>query len=144
MYGVDTGQGPPVELGIIPGDRFDDSEEKGRIAARQQAWRNLYNGMILCQFQNPGVERVLRALNAVTGWDLEPEDLLRLGKGIVTLKRRLNLRRGLTRENDRLPDLLMRPLAEGGTEGTVPDLDRLLAGAYAEFGWDPETGEPVD
>ena len=144
MYGVDTGQGPPVELGIIPGDRFDDSEEKGRIAARQQAWRNLYNGMILCQFQNPGVERVLRALNAVTGWGLEPEDLLRLGKGIVTLKRRLNLRRGLTRENDRLPDLLMRPLAEGGTEGTVPDLDRLLAGAYAEFGWDPETGEPVD
>ncbi|HEY74610.1 MAG TPA: aldehyde ferredoxin oxidoreductase family protein [Thermoflexia bacterium] len=144
MYGVDTGQGPPVELGIIPGDRFDDSEEKGRIAARQQAWRNLYNGMILCQFQNPGVERVLRALNAVTGWGLEPEDLLRLGKRIVTLKRRLNLRRGLTRENDRLPDLLMRPLAEGGTEGTVPDVDRLLAGAYAEFGWDPETGEPVD
>lgn len=144
MYGVDTGQGPPVELGIIPGDRFDDSEEKGRIAARHQAWRNLYNGMILCQFQNPGVERVLRALNAVTGWGLEPEDLLRLGKGIVTLKRRLNLRRGLTRENDRLPDLLMRPLAEGGTEGTVPDLDRLLAGAYAEFGWDPRTGAPPD
>jgi len=144
MYGVDTGQGPPVELGIIPGDRFDDSEEKGRIAARQQAWRNLYNSMILCQFQNPGVERVLRALNAVTGWGLEPEDLLRLGKGIVTLKRRLNLRRGLTRENDRLPHLLMRPLTEGGTEGTVPDLDRLLAGAYAEFGWDPRTGAPPD
>ena len=144
MYGVDTGQGPPVELGVIPGDRFDDSEEKGRIAARQQAWRNLYNAMILCQFQNPGVERVLRALNAVTGWDLEPEDLLRLGKGIVTLKRRLNLRRGLTRANDRLPDLLMRPLAEGGTEGTVPNLDRLLAGAYAELGWDPQTGEPMD
>lgn len=144
MYGVDTGQGPSVELGIIPGDRFDDSEEKGRIAARQQAWRNLYNSMILCQFQNPGVERVLRALNAVTGWGLEPEDLLRLGKGIVTLKRRLNLRRGLTRENDRLPHLLMRPLTEGGTEGTVPDLDRLLAGAYAEFGWDPRTGAPPD
>ncbi|HHS96534.1 MAG TPA: aldehyde ferredoxin oxidoreductase [Chloroflexi bacterium] len=144
MYGVDTGQGPPVELGVVPGDRFDDSEEKGRIAARQQAWRNLYNAMILCQFQNPGVERVLRALDAVTGWGLEVEDLLRLGKGIVTLKRRLNLRRGLTRANDRLPDLLMRPLAEGGTEGTVPDLDRLLAGAYAEFGWDPQTGTPPD
>ena len=41
MYGVDTGQGAPVELGVIPGDRFDDSEEKGRISARNQAWRNL-------------------------------------------------------------------------------------------------------
>lgn len=144
MYGVDTGQGPPVELEVVPGDRFDNSEEKGRIAARQQAWRNLYNAMILCQFQNPGVERVRRALNAATGWELEPEDLLRLGKDIVTLKRRLNLRRGVTRESDRLPVLLMQPLAEGGTEGTIPDLERLLAGAYAEFGWNPKTGEPLD
>jgi len=144
MYGVDTGQGAPVELGILPGDRFDTSEEKGRIAARQQAWRNLYNAMILCQFQNPGVDRVLDALNGVTGWGLEVEDLLTLGKRIVTLKRLLNLRRGLTRVDDRLPDLLLRPLTEGGTEGTTPDLDRLLAGAYAEFGWDPRTGEPTE
>ncbi len=143
MYGVDTGQGPAIELGILPGDRFDTSEEKGRIAARQQAWRNLYNAMILCQFQNPGVERVLAALNCVTGWGLEAEDLMRLGKRIVSLKRLLNLRRGLTPADDRLPDLLLQPLAEGGTEGTIPDMDRLLAGAYAEYGWDPKTGAPT-
>ena len=141
MYSVDTGQGPPFELGVIPGDRFEATEEKGRIAARQQAWRNLYNGMILCQFQNPGVERVLAALNTATGWGLETGDLMTLGKRIGTLKRLLNLRRGVTRADDRLPDLLMRPLEDGGTEGTVPDVETLLVGAYAEFGWDPETGK---
>jgi aldehyde:ferredoxin oxidoreductase len=56
---------------------------------------------------------------------------------------RLNLRRGLTRADDRLPDLLLKPLDDGGTEGTVPDVETLLAGAYAEYGWDPETGQPT-
>ncbi|HOT92491.1 MAG TPA: aldehyde ferredoxin oxidoreductase family protein [Anaerolineae bacterium] len=142
MYGVDTGQGPAYELGIVPGERFESSEEKGRIAARQQAWRTLYNALTLCQFQNPGVERLLAALNAVTGWGLAVDDLLPLGKRILTLKRQLNLRRGLTRAAERLPDLLLQPL-DGGTEGNVPDLDALLAGAYAEYGWDMETGVPL-
>jgi aldehyde:ferredoxin oxidoreductase len=143
MYGVDTGQGPPFELGVVPGDRFEMTAEKGRISARQQAWRNLYNAMILCQFQNPGVENVLAALNGVTGWDLEADDLMVLGKRIVTLKRMLNLRRGVTRVDDGLPDLLLKPLEDGGTEGTVPDLAKLLSGAYAEYGWDLETGIPM-
>ena len=144
MYGADMGSRPPLELGVSPGDRFETSEEKGRISARQQAWRTLYNAMILCQFQNPGVERVLGVLNSATGWDLKADDLLTLGKRIVTLKRLLNLRRGLTRADDRLPQLLTQPLAEGGTEGAVPDLDTLLAGAYAEYGWDWETGVPSE
>jgi aldehyde:ferredoxin oxidoreductase len=25
----------------------------------------------------------------------------------------------------------------------MPDVDTLLAGAYAEYGWDPETGKPT-
>jgi len=143
MYGVDTGQGPAFELGIVPGDRFEVTEEKGRVAARQQAWRNLYNALTLCQFQNPGVEPLLAALNAVTGWKLESEDLMMLGKRIVTLKRMLNLRRDLTRADDGLPALLLQPLDEGGTEGTVPDVGVLLSGAYAEYGWNPETGKPT-
>jgi len=143
MYGVDTGQGPAFELGIEPGDRFEVTEEKGRVAARQQAWRNLYNALTLCQFQNPGVEPLLAALNAVTGWKLESEDLMMLGKRIVTLKRMLNLRRGLACADDGLPALLLQPLDEGGTEGTVPDVGVLLSGAYAEYGWNPETGKPT-
>jgi len=141
MYGVDTGQGVPMELGIMPGDRFENSIEKGRIAARQQAWRNLYNALTLCEFQNPGVERLLAAINGVTGWGLETDDLLTLGKRIATLKRLLNIQRGLTRADDCLPPTLLQPL-EGGTEGTLPDMEVLLAGAYDEYGWDPRTGIP--
>jgi len=143
MYGVDTGQGPAVELGILPGDRFEDSEEKGRIAARQQMWRAVYNALTLCQFQNPGVDLLLRAVNAATGWDWQADDLLACGRRILTLKRSLNQRRGLTRADDRLPTLLTRPLA-GGTEGHVPNLQNMLSGAYDELGWAgmPDVGGP--
>ena len=88
--------------------------------------------MIRCKFQNPGVGRVPAALNGTTGWGLSGEDLMTLGKRIVTLKRLLNMRRGLGRSNDCLPGLLFAPLDDGGTEGNVPDLESLLAGAYAE------------
>jgi aldehyde:ferredoxin oxidoreductase len=73
---------------------------------------------------------------------MEVEELMTMGKRIVTLKRMLNFRRGLTRADDRLPDLLLKPL-EGGTEGNVPDLGVLLSGAYDEYGWNPETGRPT-
>ena len=142
IYGVDTGQAPAPELGIEPGDRFDDSQEKGRLVARHMSWRSLYNALILCQFQNPGVQRVLRALEAVLGESLQPADLLRYGMRIETRKRLINLRRGWTRESERLPSALTRSLP-GATEGRVPDLQSLLAGAYAEFGWDLETGAPL-
>ena len=143
MYGVDMGQCQVPEIGITPGERFESSEEKGRIAARQQAWRNLYNALTMCQFQELGAERMLTALKCVTGWELSAEDLSNMGKRILTLKRMLNMRRGITRADDTLPSLLLKPLKEGGTEGNVPNMEVLLKGAYAELGWDPSTAGPT-
>jgi aldehyde:ferredoxin oxidoreductase len=142
MFGLDIGQGIAEEMGLEPGNRHENSVEKGRISARMQAWRNLYNSLVLCQFENPGVTPLLNAINLATGWKLEPDDLMTLGKRIVTIKRMLNINLGLTRANDRLPDLLLKPLKDGGTTGIVPDMDVLLTGAYAEFDWDPQSGRP--
>ncbi len=143
MYAVDMGQCEIPEFGVEYGDRFESSEEKGRIAARVQAWRNLYNSLTLCLYQDIGMEKMLSALKCVSGWDLKAEDLLDMGKRIVTLKRMLNMRRGITRADDALPSLLLKPFKEGGTEGNVPKMDVLLKGAYAELGWDPGTGKPT-
>jgi aldehyde:ferredoxin oxidoreductase len=144
MYDLDLGQSNVEEVGLEPGDRHDNSFEKGRTAARLQAWRNLYNSLILCQFENPGVRPLLAAVNAATGWGLEAEDLITVGKRIVNIKRLLNFKLGLTRANDRLPDLLLKPLQEGGAAGYSPDMHTLLAGAYAEYGWDAESGRPTE
>jgi aldehyde:ferredoxin oxidoreductase len=142
MYTLDLGQEGGEEIGLIPGDRHENSFEKGRTAARLQAWRNLYNSLILCQFENPGARLLLEAINAATGWGLKVENLMTLGKNIVNIKRMVNFKLGLTKANDRLPDLLLKPLKEGGAAGFSPDMPTLLAGAYHEFGWDAQTGYP--
>jgi aldehyde:ferredoxin oxidoreductase len=142
MYDLDMGQSSAEPIGLVMGDRHENSFEKGRMAARLQAWRNLYNALTLCEFENPPVNLLLGALNAATGWGLAAEDLIPLGKRIVNLKRHLNFKLGLTKANDGLPELLLKPLENGGTKGIVPDMPTLLSGAYAEFGWDAETGRP--
>ena len=144
MYGIDTGQGPPVELGIIPGDRFENSEEKGRITARAQAWRSIYNALTVCHFMNPGASQIQKALTAATGWEYSLDELLRVGKRIFTIKRMLNLKLGSNASDDRLPEFMLKPFSEGGTTGFVPDLKILLRGAYQEHGWDSQTGLPTE
>ncbi len=144
MFDLDLGRSGVEEIGLEAGDRHESSIDRGRTAARLQAWRNLYNSLVLCQFENPGVRPLVAALHAATGWELTGEDLMTLGKRIVNIKRQLNFKLGLTRANDRLPELLLKPLENGGTAGSVPDVPTLLAGAYAEFGWDAETGRPAE
>ena len=144
MYELDLGRNVTEDIGLVPGNRHENGFQKGRMAARLQAWRNLYNALTLCEFENPPVPLLVGALNAATAWDLAAEDLIPLGKRIVNVKRLLNFKLGLTKANDRLPELLLKPLEKGGTKGLVPDMPALLAGAYAEFGWDLETGRPPD
>jgi aldehyde:ferredoxin oxidoreductase len=144
MYGVDTGQGPATELGIVPGDRFENSEEKGAISARAQAWRSVYNALIVCHFMNPGASQIQKALTAATGWTYSLDDLLQVGKRIFTIKRMLNLKLGSNAQDDRLPEFMLKSFSSGGTTGFVPDLKPLLRGAYQEHGWDPANGIPTE
>jgi len=127
MYWVDMGR--PIEaLGIPTTDRFG-IEGKAAITARHQDWRSLGNALIQCTLPNPPVQNV-------------NEKALWLGEGIWNIKRALNLRLGWTRAQEKLPDLLMKPLGEGGTEGNVPDMEILLRDYYDRRGWDIRTGKP--
>jgi aldehyde:ferredoxin oxidoreductase len=93
---------------------------------------------------NPGAGNILNALNAATGWDYSLDELLDAGKRIFSLKRIINRNLGSSKSDDRLPEIMLKPLSDGGTLGFVPDLDPLLKGAYREHGWDGETGMPTD
>ena len=135
MYSVDTGQLVLPPLGIEPGDRFDDSGEKGRTAARTMIWRAVYNALPLCQFMNPEPGLLADAVEACTGWEVSPEHLMEIGRAILATKREINGRRGCTAEDDRLPEVLLQPLEDGGTLGRVPDLGTMLDAAYDELGW---------
>jgi aldehyde:ferredoxin oxidoreductase len=71
--------------------------------------------------------------------------MLRSGERAWNLKRAINNRLGLTRQNDALPKALLRPFADAQTDEQrfVPDLEAMLTAYYQARGWDAETGYPT-
>jgi aldehyde:ferredoxin oxidoreductase len=141
MYMLDNGE-MVEELGQEAGDKGDNSPAKARMAALRQDWRAVTNALIQCHLVNPPLEHLLGMLNAATGWDVDAGELGRIGARSFNLKRLLNFRLGLPAGADRLPKLLMQPLAEGGAAGVTPDMDVLLPAYYAARGWDDQ-GRPT-
>ncbi len=140
-YMVEFGQ-TDDELGI---PLLDNHQEEGKAmhVAVHQDWRSVCNSLVLCIFASVPVSDAVSLLNAATGRDWDIAEALQVGRRIWTLKRAFNCRLGLTRSSERLPKLLLQPLAEGPTEGYVPNLEVMLREYYAVRGWDPETGAPT-
>lgn len=82
-------------------------------------------------------------VSAVTGYDLDAGEVLRIGERIWNMQKVFNLRAGCTREDDSLPPrLLHEPLTEGAPKGRVWEREPLLSEYYLVRGWDQE-GRPT-
>ena len=81
-----------------------------------------------------------RAGVAVTGWDVDPDELRRTARRIVVAKRLFNLREGWTRADDRLPErFLTEPLElDSGREATLTQerLTTMIDAYYVGRGLD--------
>ena len=145
VYMTEQGRVLP-EMGITEemfGDRQAETLQKAEMAARVMDWRALTNSLGLCHFADPPGGPILNLINSVTGWGWDWADVRRTAERIYTFKRLLNHRFGMTREDDRLPAALIRPIAEGATNGYVPDVAKLLEFTYQVRGYDPMTGLPT-
>ncbi len=140
MYWVEVGRSLE-ELDIPFTDRLEDTG-KGTLVARHQDWRGVTNALVMCIFNNAPAQYHADLFNAATGRQETLDSLLHIGERIWNLKRAFNCRLGLTRADDRLPQLLLQPLSEGGTQGHVPDLELMLREYYEVRDWDPVTGKP--
>ncbi|MEW6440042.1 MAG: aldehyde ferredoxin oxidoreductase family protein [bacterium] len=88
---------------------------------------------------------VVEYYNAVTGWDLSPDDYLLAGRRILCLRRAFNAREGVRPEDTELPPrALGRPAM---TRGPLQHVSVDQAGLEKVFletvGWDPVTGAPT-
>ena len=77
---------------------------------------------------------------AAQGYDVTPEEVVRVGERLTNVARVWNLRAGFTRADDTLPDrLLMEPLQTGASKGhriSPEDRDFMLDEYYHLHGWD--------
>jgi len=128
-----------------PGDRFS-SEGKGRLTKIFQDFCEVVESAGICKFALYGDFRshhVLSLLRCVTGWDLELDEMMKIGERSFNLKRLINVKCGISKKDDILPErILTIPLPNGGTKGYLPDQEMMLKEYYQERGWD-ENGIPT-
>ncbi len=138
---VDWGQAD-TSLGLQYFERQAGAEKASNVA-RHQDWRCVCDALVLCLFGNVPVEMVAGLVNAACGYDYSVDGLLLCGERAWTLKRAINIRMGLKRENDKLPKALLEPLSDGPAAGYIPPLQEMLASYYEARGWDIQTGKPT-
>jgi aldehyde:ferredoxin oxidoreductase len=125
-------------------EEFDphDSAGKGRIVADFQNYMATYNPLGICKFiikGKVGPQRTAELVNAALGWDWTPDDVLTTGERLFNLKRLINLRLGITRADDTLPQrFLTEPRPSGSAAGVLPDLEPMLDEYYEVRGWTPD------
>ncbi len=128
-----------------PHDRFA-TEGAGRLTVEMQNYIGTYNPLGLCKFiAKAGFTpaQMAELVGKAMGWDLTAEELLQTGERLFNLKRLINNRLGVTREDDTLPvRLLTRPRPSGGAQGNLPDLETMLAEYYQARGWGAD-GRPL-
>lgn len=133
-----------------PDKRVDRLSEagKGYIVKWYEDARSFENCMEMCSFltfwcpKTLGIPGTYASLyNAVTGSDFTDKDVLRTGERLVNLERAFNIREGLTRKDDSLPDRFTRePMPDGASKGQVVRLEPMVDEYYEARGWERQSG----
>ena len=137
--------GPEAMSTPNPVDRFSLAG-KAELVRLYQDLSAVVDSMGMCIFTsfalNP--DHYARLLSAVTGVERSTDETLAIGERIWNLERLFNLREGFGRQDDTLPQRLLREPLPGGHSKARPvdDLEPLLDTYYRLRGWDEE-GRPT-
>jgi aldehyde:ferredoxin oxidoreductase len=135
------------ELGIDKTlDRFE-SKGKADMVIKAQNLMQLWENLALCKFSVFGgvqLRHISEWLRQVVGWEISPQELIKVGERSFNLKRILNVQWGWSRKNDTLPGrVVTHRVADGGAGDHLPPLNVMLADYYELRGWNYE-GVPTE
>jgi aldehyde:ferredoxin oxidoreductase len=73
----------------------------------------------------------------LTGWEVRPEELFRIGERVFNLENLFNIRHGKGAEKDTIPEMFRKtPLADGVVRGAKVNMEPMLRDFYDAMGWD--------
>lgn len=126
-----------------------DEKGKGHIVKILQDGLVLPDILSTCKFfMYAGItlDNLADLLSASTGWDISGRDLLEVGERVLNLQRLFNIREGLSRKDDILPERIKQKPAFGFYEKedqcAIKDFEGMLNEYYEARKWDIKTGMP--
>jgi len=141
-----------AKLGLAgPGDPAVLDEDRVRFFVTTQRFYGLIDSLNLCLYVFGtdwlyDLEETTTLVHAATGWDVTPDELMKVGERRNNLLRAFGAREGFGRAADVLPGRLGEPLPDGLSQGMRVDLAALERAKdlyYILAGWDPVTGYPT-
>ena len=143
---IETSWGAPAPLpGIEPLEDPFCPEDVARANAEAGGYRQVEDCLVICRFCATRPEEVMQAVNCVTGWELNTQEMLRVGRRIINLLRMFNLRHGLDTSLEWGSPRYMSVPQDGPAEGRAiqEHLAEMRSEYWARMGWDPVSGVPT-
>lgn len=123
-------------------DRFKAEPGRGKLVMGDEDLYCVIDSMIICKFTRTiwkVYDDIAKVYSLVTGIPMTPADMEKAGERISNLARLFNIREGMTREDDSIPERIKTdPIPSGIAKGSVTtqqDLDIMLDGYYEARGW---------
>ena len=144
---LETHSMAPYELLGLP-RKYDtfDPETISTVEAKIKGAMIFEDSLATCRYQTAtALDLLCQAVNAATGWNINFEEAMKVGKRAVNLARAFNLRAGIGAELDRPSMRYGSTLSDGPAagKGIMPHWDNMLRNYYNLMGWDEKKGKPL-
>jgi aldehyde:ferredoxin oxidoreductase len=135
----------PEMFGEDPMENQFSSTEVARSNATVSGWSQFTDCLGVCRFCIRSNEKTLESFEAITGWQMDLDEAIVVGRRAMNLLRAFNIKHGLKRELER-PSARYGSVPEDGPikgKGILPVWDEMVNDFYTHMGWDPKTGKPL-
>lgn len=134
-------------FGIIKPVPIEDlGWRKVRLYIYKVTFEIIKNCLLLCDFVHWDENQIVEIVRAVTGWNSNLWEIMKVGERSINMARAFNIREGFTRKDDWLPDRFFHPQTSGPLSDTAVDpkkLENAKSTYYSMMGWDQEKGAPT-
>ncbi|HEX76330.1 MAG TPA: aldehyde ferredoxin oxidoreductase family protein [Dehalococcoidia bacterium] len=133
-------------LGVLETLALDDlSPAKVRMIVYHSCWHHFLDCLVLCNFVPFNYRQVEELVRGVTGWNSTVWELMKVGERCLAMTRAFNIREGLGKKDDLLPERFFTPLPSGPLQGVSIGKDRFEQAKetfYSMMGWNKMSGVP--
>lgn len=133
------------EIPELSADLPDGSDERAQLNMVAQDYGMFFsNCAIFCNLGGMPLNatQALNMVNYATGFDYTLDEVMKIGRRVWYAKRGLTNLFGARAKDDTLPKRLMTVMEDGPTEGSLPDMDKMLSEFYELRGFN-ENGIPA-
>jgi aldehyde:ferredoxin oxidoreductase len=133
-------------FGIIKPVSLEDlGPRKVRLYIYKVIYEIIKNCLLLCDFVPWNENHIIEIIRAVTGWNSNLWEIMKVSERSINMARAFNVREGFTRKDDWLPDRFFHPQTSGPLSETAVDpkqLENAKTTYYGMMGWN-QKGVPT-